>query len=65
VDHGVDFVIIGGWSAILHGSVEAFDRVVWTLDLASLIESKRAAGREKDRRLLAELESLLDAEEPQ
>ncbi|HUI58128.1 MAG TPA: hypothetical protein VLY04_24305 [Bryobacteraceae bacterium] len=149
VDHGVDFVIIGGWSAVLHGSayltnhldlcfsrradnlqrltkalapyhprlrdlppdlpfvwdeatlgsstmltfstdlgfidllaevtglggfeevqarsiqVQAFDRIVRTLDLSSLIESKRAAGREKDLRLLPELESLLDAGEPQ
>lgn len=149
VDSGVDFVIIGGWSAILHGSsyvtndldicysrrhdnlqrlagtlapfhprlrdvpkelpfvwdeatlrngamftlstdlgpldllaevaglggyeevkahsvsVEAFDRNVWTLDLPSLIRAKRAAGREKDLRVLPELEGLLEAEEPE
>jgi hypothetical protein len=43
--------------------VRAFDRGVWTLDLAALIQAKRAAGREKDLRLLPELESLLEAEE--
>jgi predicted nucleotidyltransferase len=46
-------------------TVEAFGRRVRTLDLKSLIQSKRAAGREKDRIALAELESLLDAEEPE
>ena len=149
VDGGVDFVIIGGWSAILHGSayvtndldlcysrlpgnlrklaqalapfhprprdlskdlpfvwdeatlrhgtvftlstdlggidllaevsglgvfedvkahsvlLQAFDRSVWTLDLPSLIRAKRAAGREKDLLILPELESLLEAEEPE
>ena len=42
--------------------VEAFERQVWTLDLSTLIQSKRAAGREKDLRILPELESLLEAE---
>jgi len=44
--------------------VEAYDRQVSTLDLRSLIQAKRAAGREKDLSALAELESLLEAEEP-
>jgi hypothetical protein len=44
-------------------AVHAFDRDVWTLDLAALIQSKRAAGRDKDRALLPELEGLLDATE--
>lgn len=44
--------------------VQAFGRRVQTLDLRSLIKAKRAAGREKDLRLLPELESLLEAEEP-
>jgi predicted nucleotidyltransferase len=43
--------------------VEAFGRTVRTLDLESLIKSKRAAGREKDLRVLPELESLREAEE--
>ncbi|SPE33479.1 conserved hypothetical protein [Candidatus Sulfopaludibacter sp. SbA3] len=43
--------------------VDAFDRSVWTLDLRTLIRAKRAAGREKDLRVLPELESLLEAEE--
>jgi hypothetical protein len=44
--------------------VEAFGRTVRTLDLDSLIKSKRAAGREKDLRVLPELESLREADEP-
>jgi hypothetical protein len=43
--------------------VQAFDREVWTLDLPSLIRAKRASGREKDLRILPELEGLLEAEE--
>jgi hypothetical protein len=34
------------------------------LDLKSLIKAKRAAGREKDLRVLPELEALLEAQEP-
>lgn len=41
--------------------VEAFEREIATLDLAGLIQAKRAAGREKDLSALDELESLLDA----
>jgi hypothetical protein len=41
--------------------VPAFDRNIWTLDLPALIQSKRAAGRDKDRALLPELEGLLEA----
>jgi hypothetical protein len=41
--------------------VEAFGRQVATLDLPSLIRTKRAAGRKKDLSDLAELESLLEA----
>jgi predicted nucleotidyltransferase len=44
--------------------VEAFGRTVLTLDLESLIKSKKAAGREKDLLVLPELESLRDANEP-
>jgi predicted nucleotidyltransferase len=36
---------------------------VRTIDLRSLIQAKRAAGREKDLRALPELEGLLDAED--
>ena len=42
--------------------VEAFGRRVRTLDLKSLIKSKRAANREKDQGVLREMESLLEAE---
>jgi hypothetical protein len=41
-------------------AVESFDRQIATLDLPSLILSKRAAGRAKDLNALPELESLLD-----
>ncbi len=44
-------------------TVEAFGRKVRTLDLKSLVQAKRAAGRDKDLRTLPELESLLEAEE--
>jgi hypothetical protein len=45
--------------------VPAFDREVWTLDLPTLIASKRAAGRPKDLQLLPELEGLLEATRPE
>ena len=56
---------VGDYSEVLANSIEvdAFDRRVWTLDLPSLIRAKRSAGREKDLRLLPELECLLDAGE--
>jgi len=41
-------------------SVEAFQRQVPVLDLRALIQSKRAAGREKDLSVIPELESLLE-----
>ena len=45
-------------------SVEAFGRRVRTLNLKSLINAKRAVSRDKDINVLRELESLLEAEEP-
>jgi hypothetical protein len=45
--------------------VEAFGRQLWTLNLRGLIQSKKAAGRQKDLRILPELESLLEAIEPE
>jgi predicted nucleotidyltransferase len=44
--------------------VDAFGRRVRTLDLESLIRSKRALRRAKDANVLLELESLLEAAEP-
>ena len=44
-------------------AVHAFDRLVYTLNLRSLIASKRAAGRGKDLEALHELETLLEATE--
>ncbi len=46
-------------------SVEAFGRSVRTLDLNSLIESKRATGRGKDINVLHELQTLREAQEPE
>jgi len=43
--------------------VEAFDRRILRLDLPALIQSKRAAGREKDLAALPELESLLEVDQ--
>jgi hypothetical protein len=45
--------------------LDAFDRRVWTLDLPALIQAKKAAGREKDLRILPELQGLLEAREPE
>ena len=45
-------------------SAEAFGRRLAVLDLRGLIQAKRATGRAKDLAALAELESLLEAEEP-
>jgi hypothetical protein len=43
--------------------LEAFGREIETLDLRTLIRSKRAAGRPRDLSAVAELESLLEASE--
>ncbi len=58
---------VGDFSAVKARSVpvEAFNRNVLTMDLPSLIASKRAAGRTKDLLVLPELESLAEAEEPE
>jgi len=57
---------LGAYDEVKAGSVslEAFGRRVQTLDLRSLIKSKRAAGRPRDLQSIPELESLLEAEEP-
>ncbi len=57
---------LGAFDEVVAGSIEtlAFDRRVSVLDLKSLIKAKRAAGREKDLRVLPELEALLEAQEP-
>jgi hypothetical protein len=44
--------------------VSAYDRMFLSLDLPSLIAAKKAAGRPKDLEALLELESLLEAQEP-
>jgi len=56
---------VGGFDEVKKYStvVNAFDRSVSILDLGALIRAKRAAGREKDLRILPELESLLEAQE--
>ncbi len=57
---------LGNFAAVQRHSimVEAFERQIATLDLPGLIQSKRAAGREKDISALAELEGLLETGEP-
>lgn len=52
----------GGYVALLPSSVEIelFGRGVRCLDLPTLIQVKRAAGRAKDLEMVAELEILLD-----
>jgi hypothetical protein len=57
---------VGTWDDVKAHSiiVDAFDRKIATLDLPSLIQAKRAAGRAKDLAALPELESLLEASEP-
>lgn len=54
---------VGSYREVLAASVEveAFDRRVRALDLPSLIQAKKAAGRPKDLLVLPELEGLLDA----
>ena len=54
---------IGTYEDVLRASVEveAFDRNVRTLNLQALIQSKKAAGRQKDLLILPELEGLLEA----
>lgn len=42
--------------------VTAFERNVHVIDIASLIQAKRTAGRPKDLAMIPELESLLEAE---
>jgi hypothetical protein len=65
----VDFILIGGMAAILHGSarvtfdVEAFDVCFKCVDLPTLIRIKEAAGRPKDREAVAELRVLLEESE--
>ena len=57
---------LGSWDGVKARSVEveAFERTISILDLPSLIQAKRAAGRAKDLAALPELESLLEATEP-
>ncbi|HWF10167.1 MAG TPA: hypothetical protein VG297_16985 [Bryobacteraceae bacterium] len=57
---------IGDWEKVRNEAIldEVFDRNFFILDLKSLIQAKRAAGRPKDLAVLPELESLLEAGEP-
>ena len=56
---------LGSYAEILAASpvAEAFERKVHILCLKHLIAAKRAAGRDKDFRVLPELESLLEAQQ--
>jgi hypothetical protein len=52
----VDYVIVGGFASVAHGSVLPTQDTA----LADIIESKRAANRPKDLMALPYLESLRD-----
>lgn len=67
IDLMAEVIGLGNFEAVKRNSVvtQAFDRRVYALDLPSLIRSKRAAGRTKDLLVLPELESLLEAREPE
>ena len=54
---------VGAWDEVKAHSeeIEAFEHRVPVLDLAALIQSKRAAGRPKDLAAIPELEALLEA----
>jgi hypothetical protein len=56
---------LGSYLNVYAKSIEAelYGKHVRTLDLRSLIDAKRAAGRVKDLQILPELESLLEASE--
>jgi hypothetical protein len=56
---------LGTYDEVKAGSitVEAYGRRISILSLRSLIEAKRAAGRDRDLAALPELESLLEAED--
>lgn len=58
---------LGGFNEVQNHSVmaAAFGREFATLDLPALIRAKRATGRPKDLAALPELESLLEANEPE
>jgi hypothetical protein len=55
---------LGGWNEVNERAVTVniFDRSIRTLDLPSLIASKRATGLEKDLAEPPELESILESE---
>lgn len=59
VSGGVDFILIGGVAATIHGSTRLTTRLRCTcLGLEGLITVKRAAGRPKGFEAVAELEAL-------
>jgi hypothetical protein len=57
---------VGVYEDALHRSIvtTAYERQIATLDVGSLIDSKRAAGRAKDLADVAELESIREAMRP-
>jgi hypothetical protein len=65
IDLLAEVVSLGTFDELKHHSiqVDAFERQIATLDLPALIQSKKAAGREKDLAAIPELESLLEANE--
>ena len=58
-DADIDFVIVGGFAATLHGSsVELFERSWRVISLDDLIRAKEALGREKDLLAAKELRAV-------
>ena len=55
----VDYMLVGGVAATVHGSVR-LTADVDIVDLPTLIRVKRAAGRPKDLESIAELETILE-----
>jgi hypothetical protein len=64
IDLCAEVLGLGSWDEVNERAitVSIFDRSIRSLDLASLIASTRAAGREKDLAALPELESILESE---
>lgn len=60
-DHHVDFIVIGGVSAVIQGApLATFDLEIRVLNLATLIKLREELGRDKDLAGLAVLRRTLE-----
>lgn len=55
-DAGIDFVIVGGFAGVLHGST----LVTRVLSVEGLIQAKEAMGRDKDLIAVKELRAIVE-----